>query len=212
MESINPIINSTFAKHIKLNERIESLDGSWLNPSLTAREDHWLRLTSGLIPMPLEVEHRMAPAFAIEPRHPFMDKRLVEFCLAMPPQQKLHQGWTRIVVRRALEGILPKEVQWRGGKANFESNFVNGLLTIDRAILDDVIHNDLESIEKYVDVTNIRNLYQQLISSDNINASMAIAVWKPVALALWLRHTGLGALCGHFDERKGGDVNVKSRK
>ena len=194
VENINPIINPLFAKQINLKERIQSLDGSWTNPPLTAREDHWRRLISGLIPLPLEVEHRMAPAFAIEPRHPFMDKRLVEFCLAMPPEQKLHQGWTRMIVRRALEGILPSEVQWRGGKANLESNLINGLKTIDRAILDDVMHNDLQNVEKYVDVTNIRNLYQQFISSENIDASRTIAVLKPVALALWLRHTGLETL------------------
>jgi len=186
-----PLVNPTFAEDINLEKRIESLDGCWTKPPLTAREDQWRTMISGLIPLPLEVEHRMAPAFAIEPRHPFMDKRLVEFCLAMPPEQKLYQGWTRMIVRRALDGILPEEVQWRGGKANVESNLVNGLLTIDRAILDDVIQNDLESIEKYIDLNNIRNFYQQLISSNNINASIAIAVLKPLALSLWLKQTGL---------------------
>ena len=185
------IINATFAENINLEERKKSLEDRWDKPPITAREDQWRSMISGLIPMPLEVEHRMAPAFAIEPRHPFMDKRLVEFCLAMPPEQKLYRGWTRTIVRRALDGILPKEVQWRGGKANVESNIVKGLKTIDRELVKDVIDNDLERVKKYIDLTNIRNLYQQLMSSDNIDASIAIAVLKPVALALWLKRTGM---------------------
>ena len=185
------IINAAFAEDINLEERKKSLDDCWTNPPITAREDHWRRLISGVIPLPLEVEHRIAPAFAIEPRHPFMDKRLVEFCLAMPPEQKLFKGWTRMIVRRALDGILPPEVQWRGGKANVESSLVHGLSTIDKSLVDNAIQNDLASIEKYIDIANIRNLYQQLISSNNIDASIAIAVLKPVALALWLKRMGI---------------------
>jgi len=188
-ESINPIISHNFTQRISLKERIQSLDESWLSQPLTAREAQWHELTSGLITLPLEVMHLTAPAFSVEPRHPFMDKRLIEFCLALPPQQKLHQGWTRMIMRRAMANILPEQVQWRGGKANYEQKFVHGLLTIDREIVDEVMLNDLESIEAYVDTHVLQEVYQRLISPGKAKSEDALALWAPVALALWRRYT-----------------------
>ena len=46
-----------------------------------------------------------------------MDKRLVEFCLALPARQSLRDGWTRLILRRALAHTLPEKVTWRVGKA-----------------------------------------------------------------------------------------------
>ena len=37
----------------------------------------------------------------------------MEFCLALPAEQKIQRGWTRLIMRRALSGILPAEVHWR---------------------------------------------------------------------------------------------------
>lgn len=45
--------------------------------------------------------------YPIESRYPFWDRRLMEFCLALPLEQKLKNGWTRVILRRAMKGILP---------------------------------------------------------------------------------------------------------
>jgi asparagine synthase (glutamine-hydrolysing) len=137
---------------------------------------------------PLEVVNRSAAAFTVEPRHPFMDKRLIEFCLALPPEQKLKQGWSRIVMRRAMQDILPKSVQWRGGKVNFNINFVRKLRTFDREIINQVIHNDLSRIEPYVNINHLHEAHHRLMSPHPIKLNDAITVWKAVTLALWLRY------------------------
>lgn len=46
----------------------------------------------------------------IDQRDPTMDKRLVEFCLAIPEQQFLRGGVTRSLHRRVMEGALPPVV------------------------------------------------------------------------------------------------------
>jgi asparagine synthase (glutamine-hydrolysing) len=116
---------------------------------------------------------------------------LVEFCLALPPEQKLQQGWTRMILRRAMAGILPEQVQWRGGKADLSPAVDNGLLTNDREILDDVILNGLVSVENYIDLTTLRQFYNQIISLENNLNGKILPVWESVDLALWLRYTGL---------------------
>jgi asparagine synthase (glutamine-hydrolysing) len=155
------------------------------------RECHWHDLVSGLHSYILEIANKAAAAFSIEPRHPFYDRRLVEFCLALPPEQKLNRGWTRAILRRALVDVLPAEVAWRGSKVNLSANFVRGLLAFERGTLEEVIMNDAKAIEAYVDITAVRRAYEQYVSKGK-NAD-ALTVWKTVTLALWLRHTGLTA-------------------
>jgi asparagine synthase (glutamine-hydrolysing) len=56
----------------------------------------------------------------IEARYPYLDRRLVEFAMAIPMDQKLRIGETRSVLRRAMQGILPEKVRTRRRKAVFD--------------------------------------------------------------------------------------------
>lgn len=190
-DGVDPIIKPGFARHIGLEERLRALDTARTNPALTVREDQWRSLTSGLFPLVLEVADRCAAAFSIEARHPFMDKRLIEFCLALPPEQKLHQGWSRIVMRRAMTNILPEQVQWRGGKTDMNPNFVRGLLTFEREILDEVIFRHPQSIARYVETKTLREVYSRLIAQTKVQIDDVMTVWRVATLASWLRYSDL---------------------
>jgi asparagine synthase (glutamine-hydrolysing) len=94
---------------------------------------HWESVNSGLFTSALDVMDKAATASSMETRYPFFDRRLIEFCIAVPPGEKLHQGWTRSLLRRSMEGILPPQIQWRKDKGNLSANWKNGLLK-ERAI------------------------------------------------------------------------------
>jgi asparagine synthase (glutamine-hydrolysing) len=53
----------------------------------------------------------------IEAAYPYYDRRLVEFMLAIPAEQKLLPGMNRVLQRRATSCILPREVALRDTKA-----------------------------------------------------------------------------------------------
>jgi asparagine synthase (glutamine-hydrolysing) len=142
----------------------------------------------------LEVADRAAAAFSLEPRYPFFDRRLVEFCLALPPEQKLHQGWTRVVMRRALSDILPEAIRWRGGKSNLSPNFDRGLLTFEQERLEEIILKNPQVIERYVDIAALRKAYHRYVSGGT--GDEVLTVWKAVTLALWLCRTGLTSQAG----------------
>jgi asparagine synthase (glutamine-hydrolysing) len=183
--SQTPLIKANFAEHIGLNERIQKLDGLSQEP-LNVREYHWRSLTQGVLPYTLERADQYAAMFSLEARHPFMDKRLIEFCLALPSDQKLYQGWGRMIMRRGLEGILPEKVQWRGGKADLTANFDDGLLNRDRQILDEVMSNQIEYLKKYIDSDFLQAAYQRFISTENkVRDEDITAIWQAVTLALW---------------------------
>lgn len=59
---------------------------------------------------------RVAATLAIEPRDPFLDRRVLDFCLSLPPDQVEWDGWPKIILRRAMAGRLPDSVRWRTGK------------------------------------------------------------------------------------------------
>ena len=185
---IDSTINRSFAKRVGLAERAQALLDDSSAPTRSARQDHWQGLNSGLLPYVLEMADKAASAFSLNPRYPFCDRRLVEFCLAVPANQKLHQGWTRMIMRRAMAGILPNEVRWRIGKANLSPNFQLRLLENHRKLLEEIIVKDPSLIEEYVDVAALRKVHSRYVSQQT--AQDALVVYGAVTLALWLSTRG----------------------
>jgi len=183
------ILSRRFARRVGAPDRFRALAPSTEPPS--ARESHWRRLDSGVMPSLREAANHSATAFGVELRYPYADRRLVEFCLALPADQKLREGWTRWVLRRAMEGVLPREIQWRGSKSDLSGSFNRGLREFERARLDEVLLRPPGALECYVDIPRLRTAYRRFLEEGSSRLSMA--VWKAVTLALWLRNARLEA-------------------
>ncbi len=184
---INPTISPGLARRVRLEERVSTFLGSRVRPPRTSREEHWRRLTWGVLPCALEWADQAAAALSIDPRYPFFDRRLVEFCLALPAEQKLHRGWTRMIARRAMAGVVPAEVRWRG-KANLSPVLPRGLTLFDLARIEAVIEEPKE-IAEYVSQPALRDAFQRY-TCKSLN-DPALAVWRATMLALWLRQSHL---------------------
>lgn len=185
----NAIINPDFARRINLQERIDAQQRYVSQPMRTSRADHWRRLRSAALTYAVETIGRTAAGFSLQHTFPFFDKQLAEFCLALPPEQKLNRGWTRVVMRRAMANLLPEKVQWRGGKADLSPMLIFGLLRFNRGWLEEVICENPQVIEKYMNISALREVYRRYVSrSTEIDT---VILWKATALALWLRRTDL---------------------
>lgn len=90
-----------------------------------------------------DIRNLFEARFNIEARDPFSDRRMVEFLMAIPEEQRWNDQWPKAVLRRAMVGILPETVRKRMDKAEFSP----------------VI--DLELRERQVD--KIQNLVQESI-------------------------------------------------
>ncbi|MGW8181999.1 MAG: asparagine synthase-related protein, partial [bacterium] len=53
---------------------------------------------------------RMSMATSLEVRVPFLDHRIVEYAINLPPEQKLGFWDTKVILRRAMESILPEQI------------------------------------------------------------------------------------------------------
>ncbi len=71
---------------------------------------------------------RVAGHFGVEPRDPFMDRRVVDFCLSLPLDQFQQDGWPKMIQRRATAGLLPDAVRWRRGKEHLGWTFSQALM------------------------------------------------------------------------------------
>jgi len=79
-----------------------------------------LELEKTSIPYQLHSEDRNSMLFSIESRLPFLDYRLVEFCLSLPDDFKIRNGFSKKILRDAIDS-LPIEIKERKDKMGFVS-------------------------------------------------------------------------------------------
>ncbi len=184
---LNDFLNLDFFRRIGFEEhRATARKKNKQRPVHNERDNHYRRFGEAGIQNTLELLNRIGGAFSIDTRFPFWDKRLAEFCLSLPPEQKLHDGWNRIVMRRAMENILPRAVQWRGGKVDMSHGLKYGMWTFERERIRNVIEKNSDLIEGYVKVDVLQEAYQRFMSQKATDVDM-LAIWKSVSLALWLQ-------------------------
>lgn len=180
------ILDADFAQRIGLEERYTEMAhrGAWWAPGETTKQTLWRRLNAGNISYTLEMCDRAAAAFGIELRHPFWDRRLVEFCFGLPPEQKLNHGLSRTIMRRALTPLLPQEIR-RRKKSNISAVFTRALYTFESEKIERIMETQMELLRPYLDVQAVRESYQRFCADRNPDD--AVILWQVVTLALWLR-------------------------
>jgi asparagine synthase (glutamine-hydrolysing) len=158
--------------------------------SATSEEAHWAGLSGPIWPATLELADRAAAAFGLELRFPFFDRRLIEFCLALPMGQRLDLGWTRVILRRAMRGILPEEVRQRVGKQDLSPNYVRGLRGNDRELLSAALHQQ-GPLAGYADLAALRAAYDRFVSNtDRVYWRQdCAALYRAAVLTRWLKAT-----------------------
>ena len=183
---LKQLIVPSLAKRIDIRERQSHLEQ---RPVRTARQEQINTLTSCWLVEALDALDKTGAAFGVELRHPFFDKRLVEYCVALPVNQKIDAGWTRMILRRSMQNILPSEIQWREGKSNLEPNFVNSFLGVDHERLDEAILRDPAPLELYLEVPVLQEIYRQFLK--NPSGAAARKIWSAVVLRDWLKQNKL---------------------
>ena len=68
----------------------------------------------------LRYADRNSMAHGREVRLPFLDYKLVEFIFSLPSNFKIHDGWTKWLLRKAMDKKLPGEIVWRKDKTGYE--------------------------------------------------------------------------------------------
>ncbi len=71
------------------------------------------------LPALLRYEDHNSMAWSVESRTPFMDYRLLEFTMGLPPQYIYKSGVRKVLLRDAMKGVLPEAIENRKDKMGF---------------------------------------------------------------------------------------------
>ena len=156
----------------------------------TDREHHRRLLNQPVMKRILDLWNQVAAASSVDIRYPFYDKRLVEFCLAVPPEQKIRNGWDRYIMRRAMKGILPSTVQWRKGKGDLSIALDDSLISHERPLLESLMEDDPGGIGRFVSSSFLRDSVSKYLERKTGTGSegQGLFVFRTLSLALWLKH------------------------
>jgi asparagine synthase (glutamine-hydrolysing) len=101
--------------------RAQSKEAYYTAPSVTGLNDalFFSTFTHGLEEL-LRYADRNSMAHGCEIRLPYLDHQLVEFVFNLPSSFKIRQGWTKWLLRKAVDPRLPSEIAWRKDKIGFE--------------------------------------------------------------------------------------------
>jgi asparagine synthase (glutamine-hydrolysing) len=94
---------------------------------------------------------RAAAAYATEARDPFLDKRVVDFCLRLPGRLLLRDGWRKSILRQVMAEKLPDQVLWQRGKPHLGWRFNRAVTksALDRGEID--LEQLRKDLAEYVD-------------------------------------------------------------
>ena len=181
------LIEPDFARRIDLNERIRSKNGASSFKNF-ARQDMWDSATGGWQALRFEMENQDDAEFAIETRSPLNDRRIVEFALALPENQRWRRGESKFILREAMRGLIPEKVRTRRTKADFSHLFPQAY----QVLHGERIFNSLAVAETgWINAAQASKLYQetaQLYAADN-DKYMAYTwtLWMIFGVELWYR-------------------------
>lgn len=123
---------------------------------------------------------KMSMAHALEIRVPFLDHRFVEFTAGLPGDWKLKGFRTKAIFRKALEGLLPDQIVWRG-KQGYSLPVKNWLREGLKEPLITVL-NESPVIQEYMNRSYIQRLIQEHMARTHNHNHI---LWALLNLGLW---------------------------
>ena len=186
------IINKEFADRVNLQERLRQLNAlSGMDFHSTMRSQHIRNIKHPYLTVGLERYDRVAAVCSVEPRHPLLDKRLVEFSVSLPWEQKIRGGWSKFLIRGMAKSLLPDEVVWRKGREHLGGSFTQTWMQNNRNSIKKEIIIRRSLLSHYVDnqfLDRIVAYGYTMEPTDNVSG-----LWDVFQLANWLHRQSLNA-------------------
>ena len=134
------------------------------------------------LPTLLRYADRSSMAHSREVRLPYLDRRVAEFALSLPPEFLCRDGVTKRILRDAARGFVPESILARRDKVAFEPPEARWLATAAwRARIADVLLDDQ---------TRARGIYDSAAIEADLKTGAwrdHAAVWRAFCAELWRR-------------------------
>jgi asparagine synthase (glutamine-hydrolysing) len=149
--------------------------------------------SSDVLAYALQGDARWTAHFRLEGRHPFLDRRIMEFAFAIPDEQRHRRDVSKFVLREAMRGILPERVRSRPDKADLTAIYVMAI----SALGGERLFDRLNVVENgWVDGVTVRKLYRSMAEAlsrgDPSYMSSILELWMVIVIELWFNVVFLG--------------------
>ncbi len=159
----------------------------------TEQAQHRAVLNDPLQPYAFEVHAAFYRSQGVAARYPFWDRQVVEFCLGLPAHEKLSRGWSRLVLRRAMAGMVPDSILQRRDKIDFSVHLARGLVRHHNERIIDLLGSAASPLVPFIDLDQARTVYAAIAADPDAASGRAVQmVWRAAALGIWLE-MGCGA-------------------
>ena len=128
---------------------------------------------------------RCSSRYGFEARYPFLDLRLIEFVLSIPPEQLFRPGSHKSLIRRAMTGILPDVVRDRPDKSSLEAFLHWSLRKKETRRIRRLLDSPHVAAMGFVDEGRLVAAYERFRAGDWTGPVSPL--WRCIQLEIWLR-------------------------
>ena len=133
----------------------------------------------------MEWNGKAAAMHGLEMAFPFLDRDLLTFQLATPGEVQVRNGVPKILLREAMNGIMPAAIAWRSSKADFTGVVNAGLADDFEHIISTFAGRSRAAQMGYLGGQPIEHGFRRAPSRETIVASRALV--DLFALEMWLQ-------------------------
>ncbi len=145
----------------------------------------WLKFTEKILPMWLRMEDRVSMAWSVESRLPFMDYRLVEFAFNLSDDLKLKDGYTKYILRQAVQDILPERIVFNRVKQRFATPYGRWFRGAWRPMIEDLFAGSC-AVQPYLDLPLFREKLQAYLAGNNAALDTNV-LWRVINTEICLK-------------------------
>jgi asparagine synthase (glutamine-hydrolysing) len=162
------------------------------------------------VPNLTHYEDRNAGAFGLEIRLPFLDHRLVDFCLGLRDDLKLRHGWSKYILRYSLPEV-PLTNRWRRDKKGFSLPEAVWLKSELSDFIKNIFRKSLLAEMEIIDTKDFLAYFQefqrgsQLIWYTDISRTLMAEVW----CRMHFSRPALSEMAGAGSEAAAGEAVAK---
>lgn len=135
------------------------------------------------LPRVLRFNDHVSMAFSKELRVPYLDRRIVEFCFALPPELKIHAGFHKFLLRSAMREHIPAAME-RNPKITFGAFQTPWFRKYFRGEVRTMLNSGSFKSRPYFNRSALEERVRVFFDGSGDNSFF---LWQVINLELWLR-------------------------
>ncbi len=186
--SLQGLISAEFARHLGLDQPSASRHAGYTPQHRISPVHERMRTLMNNGGMVGPIWHSLGAFYHMEARDPTADIRLLEFCLGIPDEQHAFQGGERMLIRRAMAGILPDPLRLNRLRGKQAADIVCRLLDQRTEINSELARlRSIPLINHYMDMKRITTAWKDIQGRKAQNhGNLAKAFLRAVSIAYFL--------------------------